>query len=394
MPPTKRPDTHLPPARTDFPPREEAGPEIKNDQPTANTDTTEPDLLATFDPNGIGAANGNLYGLPFSPDTAELVIVPVTWEVTVSYGAGTARAPEAVLAASPQLDLYDADYPNAWRRGIAMLPIDPDRLAHNDRLRTDAAQYIQFLEQGGEIDQNETMRQICAHINQACAQLNADLKQQTLNLLKQGKKVGLLGGDHSSPLGFMEAIGEHYGKFGILQIDAHADLRNAYEGFTYSHASIMYNALQLPCVTHLVSVGVRDACDAEIDLMRKHEKKTRAYYDHQIQRKVQLTRRYSWAEYCQKIIKKLPKQVYLSFDIDGLDPKLCPNTGTPVAGGLSFAEAAYLLRTLARSGKTIVGFDLCEVGIAQDTDWDANVGARILYKLCGALLATQKTKNP
>lgn len=347
---------------------------------------TKKEKIAQFNPNGIGANNGNLFGLPFDTTDADLIIIPVPWEVTVSYNAGTARAPEAILAASPQLDLYDADYNHAWQRGIAMLPIDAERLALNDQLRSQAANYIAFLENGGNMDQDENMRNIANQINAACTDLKQSVKTQSLDLLKQGKKVGLLGGDHSTPLGLMEAIGEHYGDFGILQIDAHADLRHAYEGFTYSHASIMYNALQLKHVTHLVSVGVRDACDAEIKLIKDTPKKGYAYYDSQIKCQVAIKRRYTWAEYCKKIIKKLPEQVYISFDIDGLDPKLCPNTGTPVPGGLSFAEAAYLLKTLVKSGKKIVGFDLCEVGISEQSDWNANVGARVLYKLCGAML--------
>lgn len=342
--------------------------------------------IANFNPNGIGAANGNLFGLPFDASDADLVIIPVPWEVTVSYGAGTARAPEAILAASPQLDLYDADYPDVWQRGMAMLPIDAAHLLQNDQLRADARRYIAFLENGGDIAQHADMQKICQTINQACADLRQSVKEQALILLHSGKKVGLLGGDHSTPLGLMEAVGEYYGHFGILQIDAHADLRHAYEGFTYSHASIMYNALQLPQVSHLVSVGVRDVCDAEVAIIKQTNKKAHAYYDWKIKQKVQIERRYSWAEYCHKIMRRLPKQVYISFDIDGLDPNLCPHTGTPVAGGLAFAEAAYLLKTVVKSGKTIVGFDLCEVGIADHTDWNANVGARILYKLsCAAL---------
>lgn len=344
-----------------------------------------------FDPNGIGANNGNLFGLPFDTNAAELVIIPVPWEVTVSYNAGTARAPEAVLQASPQLDLYDPDYHNAWQQGIAMLPIDQNLLIKNDQLRKQASDYIAFLENGGDITQHIAMQQIRDQINQACEELKQNIKKQATNLIKQNKKVALLGGDHSTPLGLMEAIGEQYGNFGILQIDAHADLRPAYEGFTYSHASIMYNALKLPNVTHLISVGVRDACDAEIELIKKTPKKGYAYYDWKIKQKVNITQQYTWAEYCQQIIKKLPQQVYISFDIDGLDPKLCPNTGTPVPGGLQFAEASYLIKTLVKSGKKIVGFDLCEVGISDHNDWNANVGARILYKLCGAILQNKQT---
>jgi agmatinase len=92
----------------------------------------------------------------------------------------------------------------------------------------------------------------------------------------------------------------------------------------------------------------------------------------------------SWTTICNQIIAELPSHVYISFDIDGLDPKLCPNTGTPVAGGLELQQAFYLLSKLVDSGKTIIGFDLCEVTPGQD-EWDGNVGARVLYKLCNLM---------
>ena len=100
----------------------------------------------------------------------------------------------------------------------------------------------------------------------------------------------------------------------------------------------------------------------------------------------------SWAELCRRIVSALPDKVWVSFDIDGLDPKLCPHTGTPVPGGLELGEVAFLLHEIATADKTIVGFDLCEVApnLADESDeWDANVGARVLYKLCGFTLASQ-----
>ena len=92
-----------------------------------------------------------------------------------------------------------------------------------------------------------------------------------------------------------------------------------------------------------------------------------------------------FGQIADKILERLPENVYVSFDIDGLDPSLCPNTGTPVPGGLSFPQVSYLLEVVAKSGRRIIGFDLCEVSSGdQNSEWDANVGARVLYKLCGA----------
>lgn len=198
--------------------------------------------------------------------------------------------------------------------------------------------------------------------------------------------IALLGGDHSTPLGFIRALSEQYNRFGILQIDAHADLRKAYEGFTYSHASIMHNALKLPAVGRLVQVGIRDYCDEELEVMKRGMGRIVTHYDQDL--KEQLYEGKSWAAICEKIIADLPKEVYISFDIDGLNPKLCPNTGTPVAGGLEFEQAIYLVKKLVKSGRKIIGFDLNEIAPGSD-DWDANVGARLLFQLCNWMAVSQ-----
>jgi agmatinase len=197
--------------------------------------------------------------------------------------------------------------------------------------------------------------------------------------LKAGKLIGLVGGEHSVPLGFFRALSDQYDRFGILQIDAHADLRKSYEGFTYSHASIMYNALKLPSIGRIVQVGVRDYCEEEVNVVQRAMGRVVTYYDEDIKDKLYKGR--TWDILCDEIIAQLPKHVYISFDIDGLDPKLCPSTGTPVAGGLEFHQAIHLIKKLVLSDRKIIGFDLCEVSPGKN-DWDANVGARVLYQLC------------
>ena len=197
--------------------------------------------------------------------------------------------------------------------------------------------------------------------------------------VKEGKMVALLGGDHSTPLGLLRLLNERYERFGILQIDAHMDLRKAYQGFTYSHASIMYNALKLPGVSRLVQVGIRDYCDEELEVMKRAMGRIVTWFDEDL--KAQHFEGKTWSELCDRIIADLPEHVYISFDIDGLDPQLCPSTGTPVPGGLQFAEATFLIKRLVASGRKIISFDLNEVAPGP-TDWDANVGARLLYQMC------------
>lgn len=344
---------------------------------------TKEEIIHTFDPNGPGIA-GKLFGLPFSEDTSELVIVPVPWEVTVSYHAGTARAPHAVLSASSQVDVFQKDIPDAWKLGMSMLPVPDSILQESNKLRELAAQHIQAVESGKPVDANDPL---LTSINEACENLNIYTKATTQRWLKEGKLVGLIGGDHSTPLGFLRALSERYDRFGILQIDAHADLRKAYEGFTYSHASIMYNALKLPAVGRLVQLGIRDFCQEEMDVIKRSMGRVVTFFDEDI--KSWEYQGNTWDEICEEIIKPLPELVYISFDIDGLDPKLSPSTGTPVPGGYSLPQIIHLIRKLVLANKRIIGFDLCEVAPGS-TDWDASVGARVLWQLCNWMAVSNK----
>ncbi len=332
--------------------------------------------LQNYNPSDVGQTNGNIFGLPFNYDTANLIIFPVPWEVTVSYGAGTAKGPQQILDASPQLDLFDLDNPDGWKQGIFMSEISQDILEKNQYYRQQAAKIIQRLEQGKSLTEIPDLTPVLAEINQACQQVNQWLFKQCQKAINNGKKVAVVGGDHSSPLGYFQALAEKYDNFGILHIDAHADLRNAYEGFEFSHASIMFNTLKIPQITKLIQVGLRDICQEEVNIINQSQGRIVAYYDSIIKQK-----QYSgqnWIELCREIISHLPENIYISFDVDGLDPKLCPNTGTPVPGGLELEQAFCLFRELVNSGRKIIGFDLCEVG---NSEWDGNVGARIVLKL-------------
>lgn len=332
-----------------------------------------------FNPSGVGINNGHFIGLPYEEEESDIVLISVPWDVTVSFGEGTSTGAKNILECSPQLDLYDEDAPNIWKRGIYLRPLEREDLSWNEQYRNRAKEYIQFLERGGEIEEDQAMQNMLSSINRACRELKDYVKEQTTVLLKQNKIVGLVGGDHSTPLGFLEALAEKYTSFGILQVDAHMDLRNAYEGFKYSHASIFYNALQIPNISKIVQVGIRDYCEEEVQFAAQHKERVEVFYEHQIRRA-----QFSGVNYQQiieKIVNALPEKVYITVDIDGLDPSLCPNTGTPVPGGLQLQELFYLLKAVADSGKTIIGFDLCEVA-GTDHHLDGNVGARVLYKLC------------
>jgi agmatinase len=340
--------------------------------------------LSNFDPNSVGNPNNNIFGLPFTEDDARLVLLPVPWEVTVSYNAGTARAPEHIFKASLQVDLFDADMPDLWQQGFYMRPADKKLLLKSDYLRKEAELLIDYIAKGDCIDDNKFMCKSLKEINEGGKMMNEWVYQQSTELLAKDKLVGLVGGDHSTPLGFIKALAEKHGEFGILQIDAHCDLRKAYEGFNYSHASIMYNVLnEIPQVTKLVQAGIRDFCQEEWDYICNSDFRVITYFDKNIKE-----RQYegqTWKQIADEIIQHLPEKVYISFDADGLDPKLCPNTGTPVQGGFETEQVLYLFKQILQSGRKIIGFDLNEVGVGE-TDWDSNVGARVLFKLCNLLV--------
>jgi len=224
-------------------------------------------------------------------------------------------------------------------------------------------------------------------INTDCLELKNYVEETTKKLLKEGKIVGVVGGDHSVPLGYYEALSKKHKDFGILQIDAHADMREAYQGLEYSHASIFFNALKIKNISRIVSVGVRDFSIEELELITKEKKRISLFTDYEIKKAI--FNGGTWAKECDKIVKELPKEVHISFDIDGLNPNLCPNTGAPVHGGFTIDEVVYLFEKIIAKGKKIIGFDLCEVakGVGE---WDGNVGSRVLYKLCLLTLKSNK----
>lgn len=320
--------------------------------------------------------------LPTDPSRAGIVLVGVPFDATTSYRPGTASGPLAVLEASGQVDLEDTRLGRIGDRGIVMEPIEPWIAELSAAVRPDAEPLIE-VEGVPPVDESARTR-----VNAAGERVREFVRQRVAGILAMGKTPGLVGGEHSVPLGAIEACAAHAGDIGILQIDAHMDLREAYCGLTHSHASIMRNALTMvPGVKALAQIGIRDYCREELDFA--HAAKERlgkpvttifgediadaggdpALFEHLIER----------------ALRSLPETIYVTFDIDALEVYLCPNTGTPVPGGLSFSQAAALIKAVRDSGKRVVGFDLVEV--APDPDpgvrsIDAIVGARVLYKLC------------
>ncbi|MEM9379009.1 MAG: agmatinase family protein [Planctomycetota bacterium] len=336
-----------------------------------------------LDPNAAAAADSGLFGLPFGPEDAHVHVLGVPFGATASYRQGTARAPEAILAASRQVDLYDLRFGRPYERGIWMAPTDLGIARWDEEARSVAAP---ILERGGaEAGDEASVRFVDERADAVADMVRAFFDER---LLRERLPV-LVGGDHSTPFGAILACSRQHAGLGVLQFDAHADLRPAYEGFRRSHASILANVLaEVDGVARLVQVGVRDLCEQEFDAIQGDDRVTAVLETELSDARLDGGVR----ELAERTIALLPDEVYVTFDVDALDPSLCPNTGTPVPGGLSWDEAMVWLEALARSGKRVVGMDLVEVsagpgGDPHGTSWDAIVGARLLYRMIGAALS-------
>lgn len=347
-------------------------------------------MLGSFDANLTGSHRLGLFGVPARRDSSQVILLPVPWEVTTSYGSGTSRGPEAILFASPQIDLFDLEYTDAYTHGFFLEPEPTYLMNLNNTLKIKAMAVREELEEARVLSSKG--EEFLREINAGCQEMVDWVLNHSREVLKQGKILGVVGGDHSSPLGAIQAVGEKFeGQYSVLHIDAHADLRESYQGFKYSHASIMYNVMNLQFRPQkLVQVGIRDFCEDEYRFIEKHSIHT--FFDLRLKQDLFLGQ--TWGEVTRKIVDRLTDRVYISFDIDGLSPDFCPHTGTPVPGGLSFDQAVYLIGEVVRSGRQIVGFDLNEVAPGpENNEWDGNVGARVLFKLCCAAVHSQKNKN-
>lgn len=310
---------------------------------------------------------------------SELVLLAVPWSVTASFGTGQEKGPKMLSQASSQMDYFSLRHKdNHPKKNICFLSAPEFINSLNTQIQKLTAPIIK-LESAAPEGVSKTLLD---QINESCSQVVNWVYEETKKIHTDNKHFGLVGGDHSSSEGAIKYFSTIYpNDLGILHIDAHADLRNTYQGFVHSHASIMYNVMNLPTPPTLVQVGIRDYCKEEYVFIKQNPK-IHTFFDTTMN--TQLFEGQNWKSIVDSIIKCLPQKVYISLDVDGLQAYLFPNTGTPVPGGLSFEKISYLLNRLFLSGREVIGFDFVEVA-APDTSiniWDAKVGARLLYLLC------------
>lgn len=360
-----------------------------------------------------------MFGIDCSCESSQIRLLPVPWEGTVTYGRGTAHAPNDILQASEQIDLCDIDlcniasndintndalnhsnFVNPSNLGIVMMP--PCPVVESANFRATQIREALSNKSGHSCACSSKNYNLVTELNELSVIVNEQVKKQVIENYGTCKLIGVIGGEHSVAFGALQGISESINKFSVLQVDAHSDTRKAYEGRKFSHASVMRNViLEIPNVTKLIQIGVRDFCQEELEFSKTYKNKISCFYDAHIAS--ELFCGSTWSSIVDKMILELSDLVWVSFDIDGLDPSLCPHTGTPVPGGLSFNQAAFILKAIAHSGRKIIGFDLCEVSNGQTLsnvdlnnrtssadEWDANVGMRILYKLCTWGLASQE----
>ena len=267
-----------------------------------------------------------------------IVVLPVAYEGTASYGKGTSLGPKAIINASEQLETYDDELGYApftagiWTEGILTAEDTPEKMV-------------------------------------------AEVYKHAKKHVDAGKFLVMLGGEHSLTAGAVKACREKYENLSVLQFDAHADLRKEYDGTRHSHAAVMSRVREL-CPA--VQVGIRDFSKPEAEKIKKNKYPVflaRDIYDND-----------AWMS---EAVEKLSNDVYITFDIDAFDPSLIPSTGTPQPGGLQWYQVMKFLRKIFEK-KNVVGCDIMELSPIPHLHGPDFIAAKLTYKMIGYKFATQK----
>jgi agmatinase len=276
-------------------------------------------------------------------DTSKIVVVPVPYEYTVSYGSGTKYGPKAILNASHYVEFYDEEFDRelCFDVGIATLRA----LSFGDKKKKVDREAISLIESKVE------------------------------ELLEDGKFVAVLGGEHTISSGPISAFHKKYPDLSVLQFDAHSDLRDEYEGNKYSHASVMARVGEFLDPAHIVQVGIRAQAKDEAIYIKEHNVHT--FYVFEI-RQGKYTRVLKYWQ--DQVIDNLSDNVYITFDVDYFDPSLMPATGTPEPNGMNWHETMSLLQRLGRK-KNIVGFDVVELAPMKGLNHPDITAAKLVYKI-------------
>ncbi|MBE9502685.1 MAG: agmatinase [Proteobacteria bacterium] len=284
----------------------------------------------------MSSSSCNFGGLPeeyTSYKAAKAAILPIPYEGTVSYGGGTALGPDAIIKASMNMELYDEElHRDTYEIGIHTLAAVKGASSPSSMIKS--------------------------------------IRDSAIKVLRDGKFLVSLGGEHSITKGVLDAFIEVRGNdFGVLQLDAHADLRDSYDDTPHSHACIMKRVHELGLTYS--QVGIRSLSREEADFISEGGQKI--YFAHKI------TGKTDWME---QVMSDLPDKVYVTIDIDVLDPSIMPSTGTPEPGGLDWYTTTHFLRKVSET-KEIIGFDVVELAPIKDLPAPDFLTAKLVYKLLG-----------
>lgn len=260
-------------------------------------------------------------------ETSKIVLIPVPYDGTSTWQKGADKGPEAFLEASENMELYD--------------------------IETDSEVYKNGIYLGAPVTWNATPEAMADAVH-----------QETKKYIKKNKFVTIIGGEHSISVGTIRAFNEVYQNLTVLHIDAHADLRQSYEGSTCNHACALYEASQN---TNLIQVGIRSMDEQEKSVMDFDK----TYFAHE------MTTDDSWMD---SAIDQMTDNVFITFDLDAFDPSILPSTGTPEPGGLFWYETLEFLKEVFKE-KNVVGFDiveLCPNGNEKSSDF---LAAKLYYKM-------------
>ena len=311
-------------------------------------------------------------------DEAQLVVVSAPWSVTADFGKGSAYAPDAIIDASARGGVYDAISHLSLEGKIATAEIDYNIQELSGQLGREAERVASHIEDNGELVGDKMLARV-ARINSGFEEMQSSIYAQVLRHAKAGKRIAVIGGDHSVAFGAVKALAEQHEDMGILAIDAHADLRQSTSPYRYSHDSIMRNVVEeIPAISKVVEVGVRDVVSEEMEFASANPKVEIFFAEELAARMFEGS---CWQALCDEICSKLPQKVYISLDIDALKIEFCHNTNFPVPGGLNFNEVVYLIDRVVATGHQIVGFDITEVVPNIDNTMDSTVATRLLSKM-------------
>lgn len=283
-----------------------------------------------------------------SYDRSAALILPIPYEATVSYGQGARDGPRAILHASQQVELYDRELDDepALTYGVHTLP---------------------------------ALAPVVSGPEAMVAAIESAAEEQ----IRSGKLLVGLGGEHTVSVGIARAVHAVHGDFTMVQIDAHGDLRDAYEGSPYSHACVARRVLELGAT--VAQFGIRSICREEIAVIRAEPERLRVFFAEDVHAGGHLA---ALADLVRG------RTVFLTIDLDGLDPALVPATGTPEPGGLSWAQALDIVRTTAREAARVAAIDLVELAPIPGQSASDFLAAKLAYKAISLVLSARGGAAP